>query len=37
VKIGAFRCTSKGSGITCVVRSSGRGFRIDEEAVVAVH
>jgi hypothetical protein len=37
VKIGAFRCTSSRQGIACVLRSSGKGFRISGDSVAAVH
>jgi hypothetical protein len=33
---GAFRCLSTRHGISCTVRASGRGFRIDRGGVVAV-
>jgi hypothetical protein len=36
VKFGAFRCASSRQGITCVVRSSGKGFRISGDSVVKV-
>lgn len=31
--VGRFRCTSRRDGIRCVVRSTGRGFRIDRTSV----
>jgi hypothetical protein len=34
--IGAFRCSSARQGITCVLRATGKGFRIDAEKAVAV-
>jgi hypothetical protein len=36
VKLGAFRCASARQGITCVLRSSGKGFRITGDSVVRV-
>ncbi len=36
VEIGGFRCASTRKGITCVLRASGGGFRIDDEAAVAI-
>jgi hypothetical protein len=35
-EFGAFGCASTRRGITCTVRASGRGFRIDRGGVVAV-
>jgi hypothetical protein len=32
-EVGAFRCASTRQGITCTVRASGRGFRIDRREV----
>jgi hypothetical protein len=37
VKSGAFRCTSSRQGITCVLRSSGKGFRITGDSVARLH
>jgi hypothetical protein len=37
VKVGGFRCASTRQGITCVLRSSGKGFRITGDSVVRVH
>jgi hypothetical protein len=37
VEVGGFRCRSTRQGITCAVRKSGRGFRIDRNTVTAIH
>ena len=37
VEVGGFRCKSTRAGITCVVRKSGRGFRIDRDEATAIH
>ena len=37
VEAGGFTCTSTRQGITCAVRASGRGFRIDSSTVVKIH
>jgi hypothetical protein len=34
--LGPFRCTSAHAGVTCVVRATGRGFRINRTKAVAV-
>jgi hypothetical protein len=34
--VGGFTCASARQGITCTVRASGRGFRIDSEGVAQV-
>jgi len=36
VKIGGFHCASSRQGITCTLRSSGKGFRISGDSVVRV-
>lgn len=36
IRVGGFRCTSRRNGITCVVRATGRGFRIACQGVVRV-
>ncbi len=35
-EVGGFRCKSTKQGITCLVRKSGRGFRIDRSSVTAI-
>jgi hypothetical protein len=35
-EVGGFTCASARQGITCTVRASGRGFRIDNEGVARV-
>jgi hypothetical protein len=35
-EVGGFRCKSTRQGITCLVRKSGRGFRVDRTAVTAI-
>jgi hypothetical protein len=36
VEVGPFLCASRRQGITCTVRASGRGFRVDRDEVVAI-
>jgi hypothetical protein len=36
VRVGGFRCTSRTNGITCIVRASGRGFRIARQGLVRI-
>jgi hypothetical protein len=36
IEVGPFLCASRRQGITCTVRASGRGFRIDRDEVVAI-
>jgi hypothetical protein len=35
-EVGGFRCKSTKQGVTCLVRNSGRGFRIDRTTVTAI-